>query len=148
MPEWKNICCAIDFSEPSRCAMETAADLANRLAAELTIVHVNEGGVVASGEMGLSPPELMEQATRELEPKVRTWMHRAEEVLGRPVRTKVLTGNAADEIHAFLRQGGFDLLVMGTHGRAGLAHFVVGSVAEEVQRRAEQPVLVVRVAKR
>jgi len=72
------------------------------------------------------------------------WHRRAELALGRTVWTKVVTGRAADEILRFIQEGSFDLLVMGTHGRTGIAHFVVGSVAEEVQRQAGCPVLVVR----
>jgi nucleotide-binding universal stress UspA family protein len=145
MAEWKKICCAIDFSGPSRFALEKAADLTKRLQSDLTLLHVNEAAaVVGSDETGVSAPTLLEEAAREIRPKMEAWHRQAEQLVGRPVRTNVVAGSAADEILRFLREGSFDLLVMGTHGRTGLAHFVVGSVAEQVQRHAEIPVLVVR----
>jgi universal stress protein A len=144
MAEWKKICCAIDFSGASRFAMEKAADLTKRLQSDLTLLHVNEAAVAASDETGVSVPTLLEEAAREIGPKMEAWHRQAEQLVGRPVRTNVVEGGSADEILRFLREGSFDLLVMGTHGRTGLAHFVVGSVAEEVQRHADIPVLVVR----
>lgn len=146
MAEWKKICCAIDFSGPSRFAMEKAADLTKRLSSDLTLLHVNEVAVGASDETGVSVPTLLEEAAREIGPKLEAWKRQAEQLVGRSVQTKVCVGSASDEILRFLREGSFDLLVMGTHGRTGFAHLVVGSVAEEVQRRAEVPVLVVRGA--
>jgi nucleotide-binding universal stress UspA family protein len=144
MADWKKICCAIDFSGPSRFAMEKAADLAKRLQSELTLLHVNDAAVGVSDETGVSLPTLLEEAAREFGPKLELWQRKAEDLLCRPVRAQVAVGTAVDEILRFLRDGDFDLLVMGTHGRTGLAHFVVGSVAEGVQRRADVPVLVVR----
>ena len=59
--------------------------------------------------------------------------------------TRVLEGFSADEIVDHARDEGFDLIVMGTHGRRGLAHVVLGSVAERVLRSACCPVLTVRL---
>ncbi len=144
MAEWKKICCAIDFSGPSRVAMEKAVDLTKRLQSDLTLLHVNEAAVTGSDETGVSGATLLEEAAREIGPKMEAWRRQAEQLVGRPVRTQLAVGVAADEILRFLKEGSFDLLVMGTHGRTGLAHFVVGSVAEAVQRHAEIPVLVLR----
>ncbi len=144
MSEWKKICCAIDFSDPSRFAMEEAADLARRLQADLTLLHVYEPPLPASPEMLVSPPELFEQGVREMERKMEGWQLEAERIAGRPVPSTVLGGNPADEILRFLREGFFDLLVMATRGRTGLKRLVLGSVAERVVRQADCPVLVVR----
>ncbi len=144
MADWKKICCAIDFSSPSRVAMEKAADLTRRLHSDLTLLHVNEAALVVSDEPGISAPTLLEEAAREIEPKIAAWHRQAEELVGRPVRTSVFAGSAAEEILRFVHEGSFDLLVMGTHGRTGIAHFVIGSVTEQVQRHAEVPVLVLR----
>jgi nucleotide-binding universal stress UspA family protein len=56
----------------------------------------------------------------------------------------VIPGVAAEEICRFAREDGFDLVVVGTHGRTGIRHFMLGSVAEKVVREAHSPVLVVR----
>ncbi len=74
-------------------------------------------------------------------PHLRRW---AIQVVGQPVRTTILTGGAAEAILRFVREEPVDLLVVGTHGRTGLMHFVMGSVAEEVVRHADCPVLVRR----
>jgi nucleotide-binding universal stress UspA family protein len=63
---------------------------------------------------------------------------------GVPTATHVLTGQPAHTIVEHARTGGFDLIVMGTHGRTGFSHLFVGSVAERVVRRAPCPVLTVR----
>lgn len=73
--------------------------------------------------------------------------------LGRPkrrrptveaVRIEVVAGDPASEILRRARTHGIDLVVVGTHGRTGLKHLVLGSVAERVVRQAPCPVLVVR----
>ena len=57
-----------------------------------------------------------------------------------------MTGRPAHAIVEHAKDGGFDLIVMGTHGRTGLPHVVMGSVAERVVRRAPCPVLTMRGA--
>jgi nucleotide-binding universal stress UspA family protein len=61
-----------------------------------------------------------------------------------PITTEVRTGSAARVILDFAREQAFDLIVMGTHGRTGLAHVVMGSVAERVARLSPCPVLTLR----
>ena len=63
---------------------------------------------------------------------------------GGPITTEVRTGPAARMILEFATEKGIDLIVMGTHGRTGLAHIVMGSVAERVVRMAPCPVLTLR----
>ena len=60
------------------------------------------------------------------------------------VQSRVGIGNPAHEIVDLAELGHFDLIVMGTHGRSGFAHAVMGSVAEKVVRRAKCPVLTAR----
>ena len=57
---------------------------------------------------------------------------------------QVGVGNPAQEIVELAERGQFDLIVMGTHGRGGFMHALLGSVAEKVVRRAKCPVLTVR----
>jgi len=140
MADFKRICSAIDFSEPSRIAMETGAELARRLDGDLTLLYVYEAHA-PSPEILLSR---LEHASSEIEEQLRTWKTEAERKAGRPVRTVTLTGATATEIVRFARDGAFDLVVLATHGRTGLARVVLGSVAEHVVREASCPVLVVR----
>jgi nucleotide-binding universal stress UspA family protein len=62
------------------------------------------------------------------------------------VSTEVRTGNAAKEILEAARETNADLMVMGTRGRTGIAHIVMGSVAERVVRLAPCPVLTLKAA--
>ncbi len=139
MAEWKKICCAVDFSEPSRLAMAEASDLARRLQSDLTLLHVYD--------VRAPSPELLlskfEKAASEMEREMSGWKGEAERIVGRPVRSMILTGNAASEILRYAREGSFDLVVMATHGHSGLKRLVLGSVAERVVREASCKVLVI-----
>ena len=143
--EWKRICCPIDFSDASRAAMELAADLARRFGAELLLLHAYpipgytfpDGSVVASPKM---LQELADGAERHLE----AWRRDAEVAGASRVEAAKVAGEPAAEIVSFAREQGVDLLVLGTHGRTGLEHALMGSIAERVVRRARCPVLTVR----
>ncbi len=144
--DWKRICCPIDFSDASRAAMEVATDLARRFGAELVLLHAYpipgytfpDGSVVASPKM---MQELADQAQRHLE----EWRAEAERLSGNPrVLAEKAIGEPAAEIVSFARGRSVDLLVLGTHGRTGLEHALMGSIAERVVRRAHCPVLTVR----
>ncbi len=144
--DWKRICCPIDFSDASRRAMEVAADLARRFGAELVLLHAYpipgytfpDGSVVASPKM---MQELADQAQRHLE----EWRADAERLAGTPrVTAERAVGEPAAEIVSFASGRAVDLLVLGTHGRTGLEHALMGSIAERVVRRAHCPVLTVR----
>lgn len=144
--DWKRICCPIDFSDASRAALEVAADLARRGGAELVLLHAYpipgytfpDGSVVASPRM---MQELADQAQRHLE----EWKASAATIAGEGrVTVEKVVGEPAAEIVSFAKGKGVDLLVLGTHGRSGLEHALMGSVAERVVRRAHCPVLTVR----
>jgi len=144
MAQWTKICCPVDFSEPSRVALEEAADLARRYGAGLTVLHVFEPSAAPSGEMQASMPELFEATAKELERKLAGWKLEAERLGAPAVEQAVTSGVPGREIAAFAEEGGYDLVVMGTHGRTGIRHLVIGSVAERVIREAHCPVLVIR----
>jgi len=139
---WNAICCAVDFSEPSRAAFERAVDLASRLDADLTLLHVcaptfpGADVVYAVGEPSDGLAEGPVQAQLE------AWRREAEHGLGRSVRVQLLTGNPAREIARF-GEHGVDVLVVGTRGPTGLGRLLLGSVAERVVRDATCPVLIV-----
>lgn len=144
MPQWRRICCPVDFSETAHVALHAAADLARRVGAEMTLLHVSEEPVGTAPEVIVSPPELFERIAAETERRLDGWRSEAEAIAGGPVRSVVVTGKAAAEIVRFAREGGFDLVVMGTHGRTAIRHLVLGSVTEKVVRQAECHVLVIR----
>ncbi len=141
---WKRICCAVDFSEPSWIAMEQAADLAGKLRAELTLVHVRPPPALAGKEAAVSARRLDAADARQADETLEVWRADAEERAALPVRGCVLVGDPAAEIARLVGDEGYDLAIVGTHGRTGLSRLFLGSVAERVLRRAPIPVLVVR----
>ncbi len=144
MAEWKKICCAVDFSEPSSLVVNEAADLAKRFEADLTVLHVYEEAAGAAAALEVPRLEHLERVAAEAERRLAECRSAAERRAGRAVRSAMSQGAAAPEILRFVEEGAFDLLVVGTHGRKGIQHLMLGSVAERVVREAVCPVLVVR----
>ena len=144
MLEFKKICCATDFSEPSRIAMLEAAELARRLDAQLELVHVRMPPPTVGTDLLATPIEATGTALAEIEKTMATWRDEAERLVGRAVRSTVLTGDAAGEIVRLARERAIDLVVVGTHGLRGLRRLVIGSVAERIVREAPCAVVVAR----
>jgi nucleotide-binding universal stress UspA family protein len=144
MAEWRKICCAVDFSESSGLAVNEAADLAKRFQAELTVLHVYEAPAAAAAALEVPLLEHVQRAAGEAERKLAECRSSVEQKVSRAVLSAMPQGGAAAEILRFAREGSFDLLVVGTHGRKGIQHLMLGSVAERVVREADCPVLVVR----
>jgi nucleotide-binding universal stress UspA family protein len=143
MMQWKEICCAVDFGDPSRVAMEQAAELAKRFEAQLTLVHVVVPPLAAESDVLVSSRGVAAVEAQEREEQLARWRADAERRAGRPVRSRVLSGDPAGEILRYTREERCDLLVVGTHGRKGIARVVLGSVAERAARESPCPVLVV-----
>lgn len=143
----QNILVPTDFSTASMLAVDAAKILAQQNEAKVTLVHVLDPTPVTFGAPGLG--SLTEP---EIEPEVESRIHaelsrlREEKLAGvASVKTAlVLSKNAADGIVHYAEKEGADMIVMATHGRSGLAHFLIGSVAENVVRHAECPVLTLR----
>lgn len=143
MIAWKKICCATDFSEPSRLAMEKAADLAKQFEGELTLVHVLTPPIPAASDVLVSSRGIAEVAAQEAEDLLPLWRAEAELRAGLQVKAVFLSGDPAAEIVSHARDESVDLIVIGTRGRSGISRVVLGSVAERVVRRSPCPVLVV-----
>jgi nucleotide-binding universal stress UspA family protein len=129
-----------DFSETSDAALDYARVLAGRFGASLHLLHVLDDPFVTEG---LAAEAYITEA-----PSIRTSMleeartrltHRAAGC----ATTEAVFGHGAVTIVDYAQQCGADLIVMGTHGRTGLAHLFLGSVAERVVRIAPCPVLTV-----
>jgi len=139
MMPFKTILFATDLSPASQKALEAAAALARDYKARIIAVHVVEPVTVGFSEFAsyLGPEE--------------DWGH-AMELLqsikpSSPTITmeyRLLEGDPATVIVETAHETDADLIVMGTHGRAGLTRLVMGSVAEAVLRQAPCPVLTVR----
>jgi nucleotide-binding universal stress UspA family protein len=145
--EWKRICCPVDFSEPSRVAMRVAAGLASKFGAELALLHAWTPPAYDLPEGGpLFTEEFTRKATARIDELLAAWKREAESVGAARVSTAIAHGVPFEEIVRFAADGRYDLIVMGTHGRTGLQHAIIGSVAERVVRVAKCPVLTIRPA--
>lgn len=135
-----------DFSPGSEAAAGLAFEMARRFAARMTILHVYSAPVYigAFGDAYALPPEVMEKIRADAERALENLRLRAvkEGITAEPLAVE---GIAPDLIVAAARSRHADLIVMGTHGRTGLKHLLLGSVAERVVRTAECPVLTVRI---
>jgi nucleotide-binding universal stress UspA family protein len=146
MKTMKKLLVAVDLSEPSKEVIETAMRLALAVDGSIELVHVREPYVYAlAGQYGPSP---------EQEQSLVTWIDRtlaeASDRLNHarvPCVTTSLYGSPAREIVAHAEKIGADLIVVGTHGRGGITHAVLGSVAERIVQKAKRPVLTVPIAR-
>jgi nucleotide-binding universal stress UspA family protein len=141
----KLILAPIDFSDPSRDAVETAADMASRYGAELLLVHV----VAALPKL---PPDVSIFKEGEYERRLHGDAERRIGALsaelkqkGLAVRSEVgIANDVGMELLRIAEHNHADLIVIATHGVTGWNNFVFGSVAEKVVRQAHVPVLVLR----
>jgi universal stress protein A len=134
-----------DFSEYSAAAAKYVCELAAKFDAEVHLLHALETHLssVPGFGMGLALPTYVEESkaaalkslARVLDPK---WS------AGRKVVQAVVEGSPKVEIIRYARAHDIDLIVITTHGRSGLAHVIIGSIAESIVRTAPCPVLTVR----
>jgi universal stress protein A len=152
VPAVTRVLVPIDFSPSARAALEYATFLAARLGAELEVLHVWEPpGYVGPDTLALLPiapgQPGWDQTRAEVEREIEHFLAKSG---ARPNRlsVRVEAGEPSDTILRVAKDGGSDLIVMGTHGRTGLSRLLIGSVAEAVLRRSTCPVLTLRVPTR
>jgi nucleotide-binding universal stress UspA family protein len=137
----RKVLVATDFSEGSDVAIDRAIEMATQSGAAVEIIHVVEPAEeFPFGTAYFQADYAALYARVHLELSRRADRFRA---AGLACETKIVDGNASTQIVARGRDIGADLIVVGTHGHTGLAHAVLGSVAERVVRRASCPVLTV-----
>ena len=140
----KRILVPTDFSEASTEAVATAIAFAKAFGAAIDLVHV-----AVEATYALPPPvdvatvpidmtKVMDEVNRNL-----TAEQERVRATGAPCESTVLIGRPDAEIVAYADKTGADLIVMGTHGRSGIGHAILGSVAERVVQHAHRPVLIV-----
>jgi len=137
---FRRILVPADFSAPSDAALHCARRLAAGFAASVHLLHVLTEVSASSSELFVSePPEA--RSIRLIDARDRL-KHRiaADDRVTLRVTSEVIFGSPAQIIVDYAADNYFDLIVMGTHGRTGMAHLLVGSVAERVVRTAGCPV--------
>jgi nucleotide-binding universal stress UspA family protein len=148
MPTINHIVVPVDFGEASDAALAYARMLALRFNASMSVVHVHDNETLAPA--AFLPPEVYVGPSPNAEKDARHDLHVRLTALLRPGDTpdgtsvEVLHGPTSKAIVEYANRCGASLIVMGTHGRRGLAHAVLGSVAAQVLRMASCPVLIVR----
>jgi nucleotide-binding universal stress UspA family protein len=144
----RHILAPVDFSNLGGPALETACDLARRYGGtKVTLLHVYQmpNVMLPEGYILASPQELGAMFAH-VKDELGKLTLRAHE-LGADAQAESVEGVPWVEIVRFAEKRAVDLIVMGTHGRTGISHAFIGSVAERVVRHAPCPVLVVRTPK-
>ncbi len=140
----KKILSPVDFSEASAGAARKAEELARSTGAELVLLHVlNEPAFALAEGNAYAPPTLLDDYEAAMRDKLSQFR---ESFAGSSVRveSKIMRGVPHEAIVHLAEKEHADLIVMSTHGRTGLSHLLLGSVAERVVRTAKMPVLTVR----
>ena len=136
----------IDFSKHSHKALIYAASFAEKFAAELHLLHIlQDYAVFFPDPIAASAPAL--PPADQLTTAARTALDRLvqeNKLQALRTQTEVRQGTPYQEIADYAREKEIDLIVMGTHGRTGLVHLLLGSITEKVIRWAPCPVLTVR----
>jgi universal stress protein A len=146
----KNILCPIDFSECSGKALDYAIDLAKKVDADLRLLHVYEDPIAAipfamvgTGGLPSAPIDVVIDARKKRASEIERLQIMCREH-GLTTQVEELEGSPVDTIVKAAAMHKADLIVMGTHGRKGISHMMIGSIAERVVRLAPCPVLTVR----
>jgi nucleotide-binding universal stress UspA family protein len=150
VPTFTKIVAATDFSDDSKLALSFAEELARKFSADLVVLHVDQplapvmmtpelGPAMDVGAMGRIAEEQRLLAQRELD-KIAGRLRDS----GLKVKSMLKVGSPFLEILHTAQNEGADLIVLGTHGRTGLAHVLMGSVAERVVQKSPCPVLTIR----
>jgi nucleotide-binding universal stress UspA family protein len=143
MAEFKRILVPTDFTETSELAIEWALSLAERLGSWVTVMHAYEipivgfpdGALVATADIAT---RIADASRAGLESAIAKRQGRKVKVDG-----ILREGVAWEEINLVADEIDADLVIIGTHGRRGLARALLGSVAENVVRTARRPILTI-----
>lgn len=140
----RSILSPVDFGAGSDHALETALDLAKALGASVQLLHVYQIPVYGFPDGAfLAGPEIATRLSEAAQKGLDGIVQRLA-ASGVKVQGHLRQGNPPDEIVQVAKDLGVDLIVLGTHGRKGFAHALMGSVAERVVRTSSIPVLTIR----
>ncbi|HEY5649576.1 MAG TPA: universal stress protein [Nitrospiria bacterium] len=141
MKKIKKILVPVDFTEHSDRAVDLAADMAGAFHARITLLHVIEQFTYSVTDTILVVDHY--RALREVAEPLMEGLQKKLIRRKMKVEAEIVRGNPAQQIIKKARNQGSDLVIMGTRGRTGIKHVVLGSVAEKVVRLAPCPVVTV-----
>ncbi len=141
----KNIIVPTDFSKLSQSAFEYAKDLAEKMDATLHLVYVLEKTppFLAMRSLDISEEEVMKSMTEHAIKQLKQTADQIKEDSAVKIIEVLRHGVDYEEIVNYSKEINNDLIVIATHGRTGILHTLLGSVAEKVIRYAKCPVLVI-----
>jgi nucleotide-binding universal stress UspA family protein len=148
MPAPSRILVPVDLSEGSRGLIDYALQLSKPFNAELEIIHAWEPPQYVAPDLLVAAPgwnsQSLEQVAVDAATKELNELVKAVES-PRPIKHRVVVGEAASTALRIAEEGKHDLIIMGTHGRRGLPRLLLGSVAQKIVARAHCPVLTVHL---
>lgn len=135
-----------DFSQNSHCAQTYACAFADQFGAELHVLYVMQDVTLIMPEPGamFAIPALNADEVRQSAEKMLETVPDAKWCTGKKIVRATRSGSPYLEIVRYAAENAIDLIVLSTHGRSGIPHVLLGSVAEKVVRKAGCPVLTVR----
>lgn len=139
----RKVLVATDFGEPSAAALTYGRELARRFGAALTVLHVADNVLGRGFDTYLGVPDLQKDIEASAHQHLDTLLTDEDRRQLGAQAVVVTSNNTAFEIALYARAADIDLIVMGTHGRSGVAQLFIGGVAERVVRIAPCPVLTV-----
>jgi len=139
---FRSLLCAVDFSEPSRLALQYAAALASGRDVGLTVLYANDPLLVAAASVALHDRTLARRSAKELKQFIHETL-RDTSLRGVRVKSRVCVGTAHDQIVKAAVAGRTDLIVMGTHGLTGADRWFMGSTTLSVLQKTRVPVLAI-----
>jgi nucleotide-binding universal stress UspA family protein len=143
MSVFSKILVPVEYSEPCRDALELAAELAAPQSAALVVLHAWEVPTYVSDHVSPGGHSLFDMVRQRAEEEMKTFLAGAKLPGGVSVETRIESGEPAHVVLDAIRENGCDLVVLSTHGRTGLSHVVLGSIAEKIVRLSPVPVLTV-----
>jgi len=141
---FKKILYPIDFSEYTDEITGYAVSVAKKYDSELHLLHVIPNPNYFTPYESFLTPENLIAIERNIEKEIEKNFDKVIKEIDMPTKKIIRTGVTFVEIIDYINEEGIDLVVMGTHGRSGIEHMLIGSVAEKVVRKSPCPVLTVR----
>ncbi|MCX5804612.1 MAG: universal stress protein [Proteobacteria bacterium] len=141
---FKKIVCPVDFSEFTDGIIKYAVSLAKKYDAELHLFHVIPNLNYFTPYESFLTPENLVLIEKNIEKEVEKDFEKIIKGIDITVKKVIKTGVTFVEIIDYIKEENIDLVVMGTHGRSGIEHILIGSVAEKILRKSPCPVLTIR----
>jgi len=138
---FKKILCPVDFSDTSMNAANNAINFSMEIKAEITFIHAIDIQALQNiGDLSGGGINDMNLLIEEEKPVLKKLKDECDKK-GIKVKTILTHGEPVSVILETIKEDGHDLIIMGTHGKTGLTRLVMGSIAENVLRKSDIPVL-------